>query len=59
MCLYCVFQVQTSPADLSVMSGSPQRFQIISTEPSATPQHIQVTIPYIIDMLLLDVTATY
>uniref|UniRef100_A0A8C8HSU5 Nuclear receptor subfamily 2 group C member 2 n=1 Tax=Oncorhynchus tshawytscha TaxID=74940 RepID=A0A8C8HSU5_ONCTS len=42
MCLYCVFQVQTSPADLSVMSGSPQRFQIISTEPSATPQHIQI-----------------
>uniref|UniRef100_A0A673XCR4 Nuclear receptor subfamily 2, group C, member 2 n=1 Tax=Salmo trutta TaxID=8032 RepID=A0A673XCR4_SALTR len=42
MCLYCVFQVQTSPADLSVMSGSPQRFQIISTEPSATQQHIQI-----------------
>uniref|UniRef100_A0A4W5LHN0 Nuclear receptor subfamily 2, group C, member 2 n=1 Tax=Hucho hucho TaxID=62062 RepID=A0A4W5LHN0_9TELE len=42
MCLYCVFQVQTSPADLSVMSGSPQRFRIISTEPSATPQHIQI-----------------
>uniref|UniRef100_A0A673XM80 Nuclear receptor subfamily 2, group C, member 2 n=1 Tax=Salmo trutta TaxID=8032 RepID=A0A673XM80_SALTR len=34
--------VQTSPADLSVMSGSPQRFQIISTEPSATQQHIQI-----------------
>uniref|UniRef100_A0A8C7SYT2 Nuclear receptor subfamily 2, group C, member 2 n=1 Tax=Oncorhynchus mykiss TaxID=8022 RepID=A0A8C7SYT2_ONCMY len=34
--------VCTSPADLSVMSGSPQRFQIISTEPSATPQHIQI-----------------
>ena len=58
MCLYCVFQVQTSPADLSVMSGSPQRFQIISTEPSATPPHIQVTLPYIIDMLLREGPAT-
>ncbi|KAK6303757.1 hypothetical protein J4Q44_G00262110 [Coregonus suidteri] len=37
-----VAEVQTSPADLSVMSGSPQRFQIISNEPSATPQHIQI-----------------
>lgn len=35
-------QVSSSPSD-SMMSGSPQRFQVISTEPATTPQRIQVT----------------
>lgn len=35
-------QVSSSPSD-SIMSGSPQRFQVISTEPATTPQRIQVT----------------
>ncbi|XP_076023023.1 nuclear receptor subfamily 2 group C member 2 [Genypterus blacodes] len=34
-------EVSTSPSD-SVMSGSPQRFQVISTEPATTPQRIQI-----------------
>lgn len=36
-------EVQSSPSGSSVMSGSPQRIQIISTEPSVTsPQRIQI-----------------
>ncbi|XP_005167412.1 nuclear receptor subfamily 2 group C member 2 isoform X1 [Danio rerio] len=36
-------EVQLSPSGSSVMSGSPQRIQIISTEPSVTsPQRIQI-----------------
>ncbi|XP_029993802.1 nuclear receptor subfamily 2 group C member 2 isoform X1 [Sphaeramia orbicularis] len=34
-------EVSVSPSD-SVMSGSPQRFQVISTEPATTPQRIQI-----------------
>ncbi|XP_051760055.1 nuclear receptor subfamily 2 group C member 2 isoform X9 [Ctenopharyngodon idella] len=38
-----VSEVQSSPSDSSVMSTSPQRIQIISTDPSVTtPQRIQV-----------------
>lgn len=34
-------EVSSSPSD-SMMSESPQRFQIISTEPATTPQRIQI-----------------
>uniref|UniRef100_A0A3Q3MEH6 Nuclear receptor subfamily 2, group C, member 2 n=1 Tax=Mastacembelus armatus TaxID=205130 RepID=A0A3Q3MEH6_9TELE len=34
-------EVPSSPSD-SVMSESPQRFQVISTEPASTPQRIQI-----------------
>ncbi|XP_031172553.1 nuclear receptor subfamily 2 group C member 2 isoform X2 [Sander lucioperca] len=34
-------EVSSSPSD-SVMSESPQRFQVISTEPATTPQRIQI-----------------
>ncbi|XP_071332703.1 nuclear receptor subfamily 2 group C member 2 isoform X1 [Trachinotus anak] len=34
-------EVPSSPSD-SVMSESPQRFQVISTEPATTPQRIQI-----------------
>ncbi|KAI7798230.1 putative nuclear receptor subfamily 2 group C member 2, partial [Triplophysa rosa] len=38
-----VAEVQSSPSDSSVMSASPQRIQIISTDPSITsPQRIQI-----------------
>ncbi|XP_048067002.1 nuclear receptor subfamily 2 group C member 2 isoform X2 [Megalobrama amblycephala] len=38
-----VSEVQSSPSDSSVMSTSPQRIQIISTDPSVTtPQRIQI-----------------
>lgn len=38
-----VAEVQSSPSDSSVMSSSPQRIQIISTDPSVTsPQRIQI-----------------
>ncbi|KAA0713592.1 Nuclear receptor subfamily 2 group C member 2 [Triplophysa tibetana] len=38
-----VAEVQSSPSDGSVMSASPQRIQIISTDPSITsPQRIQI-----------------
>ncbi|XP_077086425.1 nuclear receptor subfamily 2 group C member 2 isoform X4 [Siphateles boraxobius] len=38
-----VSEVQSSPSDSSVMSNSPQRIQIISTDPSiTTPQRIQI-----------------
>uniref|UniRef100_A0A8C2BQW1 Nuclear receptor subfamily 2, group C, member 2 n=1 Tax=Cyprinus carpio TaxID=7962 RepID=A0A8C2BQW1_CYPCA len=39
----CVLQVHSSASDSSVMSSSPQRIQIISTDPSVTtPQRIQI-----------------
>ncbi|CAM4713630.1 unnamed protein product [Leuciscus chuanchicus] len=38
-----ISEVQSSPSDSSVMSNSPQRIQIISTDPSIpTPQRIQI-----------------
>ncbi|XP_016429909.1 nuclear receptor subfamily 2 group C member 2-like isoform X4 [Sinocyclocheilus rhinocerous] len=38
-----VSEVQSSASDISVMSSSPQRIQIISTDPSVTtPQRIQI-----------------
>ncbi len=43
MNVLCVLQGQPSASDSSVMSSSPQRIQIISTDPSVTtPQRIQV-----------------